>query len=183
MRRRVRNGVQACLLLGCVFAVAGCSTDGVPAPKLWDPQAPPDWAVSSVAQGKTLARAGSIGDIVDSTGRCMADSFSVPKDPAADQAKIPEKGLAPTAIALEMTECEVVKRAGPADRVDITVNERGERIAAMTYAEAVRPGLYRFRSGRLFSIERLPEPVAQTKRSRSPSAKKEITARKPADQS
>jgi hypothetical protein len=60
------------------------------------------------------------------------------------------KGAAPAAIALDMSECEVVKRASPADRIDIAVNDRGERAVTLTYADAIRPGIYRFRSGRLF---------------------------------
>jgi hypothetical protein len=35
------------------------------------------------------------------------------------------KGAAPAAIALDMSECEVVKRASPANRIDIEVNEWG----------------------------------------------------------
>jgi hypothetical protein len=173
MYQSITRGAQFCLLLGTALAASGCNTDGTSGMKLWDPHAQPDWAVSSIDKDKPLARAGSIGDIIDSNGRCMADNFSAAKDPAAEQAKSAHKGLAPTAVALDMSECEIVKRAGPADKIDIGINERGERVASLTYADAVRPGLYRFRSGRLFSIERLPEPSAQTKRTPRPAGKKE----------
>jgi hypothetical protein len=163
MHSSIKRGMSVCLL-GSVLATSGCNTDGTAGVKFWDPHAQPDWAVSSIDKDKPLARAGSISEIIDSSGRCMADSFSAVKDPAADQGKAVHKPLAPTAIALDMSECEIVKRAGPADRINISVDERGERAATLTYADAVRPGLYRFRSGRLFSIERLPEPSAQTKK-------------------
>ena len=43
--------------------------------------------------------------------------------------------MIPAAIALEMTECDVVKRAGLAERVEIGSNERGERTATLTYLQ------------------------------------------------
>jgi hypothetical protein len=163
MQKPTKKRMHVCLLLGLLLAVSGCNTDRAGGLKLWDPHAQPDWAVASIDKEKPLARAGSISDIIDSSGRCMADSFSAAKDPAPDQGKAAPRALAPTAVALDMTECEIVKRAGPADRIDIGINERGERAVTLVYADAIRPGLYRFRSGRLFSIERLPEPSAQTK--------------------
>lgn len=183
MYRSIIRNMRVCLLLGNVFAVSGCNTGGTGSLKLWDPHAQPDWAVASIDKDKPLARAGSISDIIDSSGRCMADSFSAATDPAADQAKAAHKGLAPTAIALDMSECEIVKRAGPANRIDIGINERGERIATLSYTDAIRPGLYRFRSGRLFSIEGLPAPSAQVNRTRQPANRTEGRSRKPGEQS
>src|SRR5215210_4303369 len=174
MQQSTPKRMQVYLLLGSMLAVSGCNTGSTGGLKLWDPHAQPDWAVASIDKDKPLARAGSISDIIDSNGRCMADSFSAAKDPASDQSKAAHNGLALTAIALDMTECEIVKRAGPADRIDIGVNDRGERAATLTYADAIRPGLYRFRSGRLFSIERLPEPSAHTNGSRQPRAEQKV---------
>jgi hypothetical protein len=64
------------------------------------------------------------------------------------------------AIGLEMSECDVVQRAGPPDNIDISSNPRGERIAVLTYVRGERPGIYRFVAGRLVSIERGAEPPA-----------------------
>jgi len=61
-------------------------------------------------------------------------------------------------IALDMSECDVVQRAGPPDNIDISTNPRGERAVVMTYARGDRPGIYRFAAGRLVSIERGAEP-------------------------
>jgi hypothetical protein len=62
-----------------------------------------------------------------------------------------------------MTECQVVGIIGATDRVEIGANERGERTVTLTYLSGDRPGIYRFRNGRLASMERVAEP-AQPKR-------------------
>jgi hypothetical protein len=61
-------------------------------------------------------------------------------------------------IALEMTECEVVGRAGPPENVELGTTDRGERSATLTYTSGPRPGIYRFAGGRLYAIERAQEP-------------------------
>ena len=90
-------------------------------------------------------------DFVDAQGQCAAG----------------QKG-AQGGIALEMTECEVVGRAGPPEDVQIGTTDRGERAVTMTYAGGPRPGIYRFTGGRLSAIERgqepAPEPVAKPKK-------------------
>ena len=57
-----------------------------------------------------------------------------------------------------MTECDVVRRAGPVEQRDLGVNERGERSLVLTYLKGPWPGIYRFTGGRLVSIERAPTP-------------------------
>jgi hypothetical protein len=77
-------------------------------------------------------------------------------------------------IALDMSECDVVQRAGPPDSVDVSANARGERAVVLTYLRGERPGIYRFASGRLVSIERAAEPPAPerpTKKKPSPKAR------------
>jgi len=61
-------------------------------------------------------------------------------------------------IALDMSECDVVQRAGTPDNIDISASPRGDRAVVMTYAHGDRPGIYRFAGGRLVSIERGAEP-------------------------
>jgi hypothetical protein len=61
-------------------------------------------------------------------------------------------------ISLRMTECEVVRRAGPVEKADLAANERGERSLVLTYLQGPSPGIYRFTGGRLLSIERVPAP-------------------------
>jgi hypothetical protein len=63
-------------------------------------------------------------------------------------------------VALDMSECDVVQRAGPPANIDISTNARGQRSTVLTYLGGERPGIYRFVAGRLSSIERGPEPPA-----------------------
>jgi hypothetical protein len=63
-------------------------------------------------------------------------------------------------IALQMTECDVVRRAGSPDRVEAGANQSGERSVVLTYMRGPKPGVYRFVGGRLASIERGPEAPA-----------------------
>jgi len=57
-------------------------------------------------------------------------------------------------IALQMTECDVVKRTGLPERTDIATSPRGERAVTLTVTRGPWPGVYRFDSGRLVAIER-----------------------------
>ena len=41
--------------------------------------------------------------------------------------------MIPSAVALDMTECDVVKRAGQPEQVDFGTNERSERTVVLTY--------------------------------------------------
>lgn len=74
---------------------------------------------------------------------------------------MPGGALNPSPVALEMSECDVVKRAGAPTRVEIGANERNERTATLTYMGGPRPGIYAFVEGRLKSMERGPEPPPQ----------------------
>jgi hypothetical protein len=67
-----------------------------------------------------------------------------------------------------MTECDVVKRAGIAEKVEIGANGRSERTATLTYLKGQRPGIYYFTAGRLASMELAPEPPAPAKPAKKP---------------
>jgi hypothetical protein len=79
----------------------------------------------------------------------------------------PQVRSGPSGIALQMTECEVVRVAGNTDRVEIGGNERGQRNVTLTYMSGPRPGIYRFVGGRLASMERVDVPV-QAKKPQKP---------------
>jgi hypothetical protein len=82
----------------------------------------------------------------------------------------------PAAVALGHTECDVVRGIGAApDNVSLSGNARGDRVATLTYSRGSRPGIYTFTAGRLSSVERGPEPVAQPKTAK-PNAKKKPAA-------
>jgi hypothetical protein len=82
----------------------------------------------------------------------------------------------PGAVALLHTECDVARGIGAApDNVSLSNNGRGNRLAVLTYSRGPRAGIYTFTSGRLTSVERGPEPVAEPKTAK-PKAKKKPAA-------
>jgi hypothetical protein len=118
-------------------------------------------------------------DMVDAEGRCAGVAASAPPadgNPPADPNFVP---LVPSGVALDMTECEVVKRAGAPEKVDLGTNERSERTATLTYIHGPRPGIYHFTAGRLASMERAPEPPPPPKPAR-PQKRAPKPASKPA---
>ena len=88
-----------------------------------------------------------------STVSAPAESLVGPDGVCAAAPDQPSRG-----IGLGMRECELVRLAGPAERVEIGANERGQRTAILTYPQGERAGVYRFTSGVLVSIERSVEP-------------------------
>jgi hypothetical protein len=121
-------------------------------------------SVANVSE-KTLAPV-TAADMVDSEGRCAAASASPAAGeggPSPDQsASLPMAA----GVAIDMTECEVVNRAGAPERVEIGTNNRSERTATLTFLRGARPGIYHFTAGRLTSMERAPEPPAPPKPAR-----------------
>lgn len=126
-------------------------------------------------------------DLVDASGRCagafVAAAPEASGDPGSAQpgVSLPEAGvpMIPAAVALEMSECDVVKRAGFPERVEIGRNDRNERTATLTYIQGPRPGIYHFADGRLKTMERGPEPPPQPKPTRpakrAPKAKQTVS--------
>jgi hypothetical protein len=112
-------------------------------------------------------------DLVDANGSC-AGAFAPPaaSGDQSVQGNVPlrEAGIppVPAAIALEMTECDVVKRAGVAERAEIGTNDRRERTATLTYSSGERPGIYNFVDGRLKSMELGPDQPAAPKTAKKP---------------
>jgi hypothetical protein len=106
-------------------------------------------------------------DLVDEGGRCAGAYVPAEGSAQASDVTLKDAGvpMIPAAIALEMTECDVVKRAGAPDRVEIGANDRRERTATLTYLRGDRPGIYGFTEGRLKSMEATaapPEPPQRT---------------------
>jgi hypothetical protein len=60
-------------------------------------------------------------------------------------------------IALGMTECQTVRRAGHPSQVSIGTAKQGERKVVLTYLAGPWPGVYTFQSGRLKVIDAAPE--------------------------
>lgn len=142
-------------------ALAACSSDSESHINLLPKTGFDSMSLKSVAPTTEL-RPVTAADFVDPQGRCAG---------AAGDASGARGG-----VALQMTECEVVSRAGPPGNVEVGTNERGERSATLTYTSGPRPGIYRFVAGRLNSIERGAEPPPEPAKPKKPAAKKQNSA-------
>jgi hypothetical protein len=74
-------------------------------------------------------------------------------------------------VALGMTECQVVRRIGAPNNVNIG-DDKGERKVVLSYLEGSWPGIYQFQSGRLKEIEAAPVPDKPAKPAPKRKAKK-----------
>jgi hypothetical protein len=84
---------------------------------------------------------------------------SVPANERMDTLQ-PEGGGGPPVlggIALGMTECQAVRRAGQPSNVAISAGDKGARKVVITYLTGTWPGIYTFDSGRLQEIDEVPE--------------------------
>ncbi|MGA8615451.1 MAG: hypothetical protein WB760_27990 [Xanthobacteraceae bacterium] len=125
-------------------------------------------------------------DYVDGSGACAPLPAQVAAaaapEPSAAQGPAPiptAPEAAPTllgqGIALNMSECDVVYRAGAPSSTQLGKNQNGDRTLVLTYNAGPRPGIYRFDAGRLVDMDRAevaappPEPkVAKKKKPTKP---------------
>src|SRR5262245_47898885 len=91
-------------------------------------------------------------------------------------APITDPEFASGGIALDMSECDVVQRAGAPDNIEMNPSPRGDRSVVLTYTKGDRPGIYRFVSGRLISMERVAEPPPPEKPTKKKAPKKSTAA-------
>jgi len=118
----------------------------------------------------------------------MAGDLAGAPMPAASPASLqpaPGSGLEPAAppvlggIALGMSECQAVNRAGLPSNVVIGADDRSQRRVVLTYLGGTWPGIYTFSAGRLKEIVQAPEqpkPVKPVKK--KPAKKKPKTAQR-----
>ena len=85
-------------------------------------------------------------------------------------------------IALGMTECQAVQRAGVPTNVAISAGDKGERKAVLTFLSGPWPGIYTFADGRLKVIDRAPEQPKPASAPAKKTPKKKSGAPKTASQ-
>jgi hypothetical protein len=109
-------------------------------------ETPPLSSTTAVAQG----------DLMSSDGQCPGmPAAGAPAD--ANASSEGQVSVAP--VALGHTECDVARAIPVApDNVNLSNNERGDRVAVITWRSGPRPGAYTFTSGRLTMIERVDAP-------------------------
>ena len=174
MQRSNRMVLRGLALAALVQALGACSSDLslnnltlVPKPDTL--MRKPDWATFSAGKNDFMLRPLTSADFVNQDGQCAAAAEQARG--SADQAGA--EGAAPLGgIALQMTECEVVRRAGPVEKIDISADERGERTVVLSYLRGSAAGVYRFVGGRLVSIERAPGPPPPPAKSQKSTTKK-----------
>ena len=104
-------------------------------------------------------------DLVTSDGACPGRAAAnVPTNANAlsDGAPAPAP-VSGGSVALGHTECDVVRGIGAPASVNISNNPRGERLTVINFSQGARAGIYTFTAGRLTSVERGAEPVAEPK--------------------
>jgi hypothetical protein len=123
------------------------------------PAAPADRPVGSVA-----------GDLAGSPMPALPVAVTLNDAPAVD----PNGPQVVGGIALGMTECDAVRRAGFPGNVAIGAGEKGERKVTLTYLAGTWPGIYHFSDGRLKVIDRAPAPPEPAKPVKKQKAKKPV---------
>jgi len=113
-------------------------------------------------------------DLVSPNGACPPPPTATPAStgPGVMPNGAPADAAAPsllgTPIALGMTECQVVYRAGAPSAVQIGTNPSGDRTARVTYNSGPRPGIYHFERGRLMDMDRVAVAAPEAKVTRKP---------------
>lgn len=133
----------------------------------------PDWLSYSGAKDEFTLRPVTAADLVSAEGQCAMTEAE------AAQAASPDGAVQPVVtggIALQMTECDVVRRAGAPEQLQVGADQGGERSVVIIYSRGPRPGIYRFTAGRLTSIERGPEAPAAKATPKAKSGKKKKSA-------
>ena len=163
--QRWRGLIRVLAVAALASGIGACSTDlslnnVTLAPKPDQLFRKPDWATFSGGKNDFELRPITPADLVAPDGSCpieqgQASGFAEQSGAGgAPQAAPPPTG----GISLQMTECDVVKRAGQVEKIDFGADDKGQRSVVMTYLQGPWPGIYRFTAGRLVSIERAPAP-------------------------
>jgi len=159
MWQAVRNLRFAAGIGALLPLVAACSTDTGSiniVPKTTD-LLRPDWTSFSGHKEEFNLRAPGPQDLVSPDGLCQG---AISQSAAGPTGALPEQAVPSGGIALQMTECDVVRRAGTPERTEMGSSPGGERSVVLTYTRGSRPGIYRFVGGRLQSVERAPQQEA-----------------------
>jgi hypothetical protein len=159
-----KSWLSGVLIAAAALAATGCSI--MPDMSEFRPLPPKNsfFPTSTAAYVGPVGATGNVAasELVDAQGSCSGA-------PAPAQGS-PEAAAVPRGVGLEMTECEVVRALGTPQSAEIGA-ENGVRVVLLNYRSGDRPGIYRFFSGRLKSIEQGDEPP--------PVAKKPPAAKKP----
>ena len=139
------------------------------------------YSFSELQESRERTRPITANDLVAANGSCPPPPAVQQAPAAAPAAAANQPGSAPATadtstllgggIALGMSECDVVFRAGAPSAVQIGKNPNGDRTADLTFNSGPRPGIYHFQAGTLMQIEQVQTAPAQTAKKKPASPK------------
>lgn len=163
-------GVVAALAV--TLALAGCADVDWSSPQAWFAK-PLDvsgnkggYTFSELQETKQQQRPITPNELVNGNGSCPPPAVQPTPPPAPGQAVVPPAPAADTAallgggVALGMSECDVVFRAGQPSSVQIGSLPNGDRTAVLTFNSGPRAGIYRFQRGALQEMDSVPMAAA-----------------------
>lgn len=139
--------------------------------------------VSIDAPPLTPTRPVTSDDLVTAEGYCSgmapppapSDANALTDNPAGAP-PAPAAAPVPTGtVALGHTECDVVRGIGAPLNVSLSSDGAGRRVAVVAWTTGPRAGIYTFTSGRLSSIEGMPEAPVAPKPAKPKAKKKAAT--------
>jgi hypothetical protein len=141
------------------------------------------YSFSELQEAKLRQHPVTASDLVDASGACPPPAAPQQQPAPGNQAAAP--ALAPDTqsllgggVALGMSECDVVFRAGLPSSVQLGKNPNGDRTAVLSYNGGPRPGVYHFERGTLMQMDRVEVAVAPQPAKKNP-AKPAKTAKSP----
>ena len=115
---------------------------------------------SELHESKVRAQPITANDLIEANGSCpppaaQQAAASTPVDPSGGAPSATDTGaLLSGGIALGMSECDVVFRAGAPSDIQIDQNPNHDRTTVLTFNSGPHPGIYHFRGGALIEVER-----------------------------
>ncbi len=193
--QRASTNSRAWAALTLALVLSGCaSTDIFDANERWFSKpfqivsANGGYSYSELKEAQ-LNKPVTANDLVDANGSCPPPAGGAAAGAAAPgtgdgAAGAPAASAAPAAllgggIALGMTECDVVWRAGAPSNLQLGSNQNGDRTLVLTYNSGPRPGIYRFEAGRLTDMDRVdvpePPPPKAAKKKKKPASRRQVS--------
>jgi len=134
------------------------------------------YTFSELQETRQRQRPITANDLVNGNGSCPPPVAPPAAPPAPGQAAAPPAPVDTTAllgggIALGMSECDVVFRAGQPSAVQIGKLPNGDRSAVLTFDSGPRAGIYRFDRGALKEMDGLPVAAAPPQIAKKKAAK------------
>jgi hypothetical protein len=134
------------------------------------------YTFSELAETKQRQKTITPNDLVNANGTCPTPAAPPPAPQASAQPGNAAPAPAPATntdsllgggVALGMSECDIVFRAGAPSSVQIGARPNGDRTAVLTFDSGPRAGVYRFDRGTLIEMNRVaqtaPPPKAASK--------------------